>query len=116
ADVHRYAAIEVRAIHDADAGCVDIALDPGTILDLHGLLGLQVALDRSLHGNDLRLDAGFDDALRAHRDALGVGNRALDLAADQQLLVRVQFALEAQRRPDYRRPLVGRVIRISHNS
>src|SRR5262249_30005834 len=101
---------------DADAGCMDVALDPRTLLDLNRLLGLQVTLDRSLHSDDLGPDARLDDTLGADRNALRVRDRALDLTTDQELLVRVQLAFEAQCRADYRGSLVGRVIRISHNA
>ena len=93
---------------------MDVAPQIARLGDEHGLLRLQIALDRALDFDDLRLDVRFDLAFLAHRHALRVMDRSLDLSLDQEILVGRQFPLEFQARRQHGHALARRIVRIGH--
>ena len=99
--VHGDATVELSTFDDADTGGLDVALEAGGVLDLHRFLGVQIALDSTLHHDRLRADVRLHDTFATDGNALRMRDRAFDLSADQQLFVGVQLALEAQGRTQH---------------
>ena len=71
--IHGDAAIELRTLHDADARSMHVALEPGGVLDLYRLLGLEIALDGAFDHDGLGADVRLHDPFAADSDTLGVG-------------------------------------------
>jgi len=71
--IHDDAAIELRTFHDADARSMHVALEPGGVLDLYRLLGLEIALDGAFDHDGLGADVRLHDPFAADSDTLGVG-------------------------------------------
>src|SRR5688572_2141157 len=100
--LHRDSAIEICSLGDAHAGRADVAADHSRLTDLDAFLGDHVALDLAVDVDALGIDGGDDFALGTHDHFLLVVDRALDSALDLDVFLGSEFALEAQRRTEYR--------------
>ena len=91
------AALEERAIFNADAGRGHVAGEGAFGTDVDAISGIDVALELAEDDDFAGADAGRDIAVLAHRDAIaGNADAALNLAVDEQGFGAGNLALDGE--------------------
>src|ERR1700722_3847492 len=92
--LHVHGAVEVRAFHDPDAGCRNIATNFRGRRDEHRDNAAQVTFNGTFNDNTTSMSIADDDAVDPNRDTLRMVDRAFHATLEDDVLVGRELTLE----------------------